>query len=262
MLSNPWNASSWFSRSGAPLCEDLRGQPDAIGERLLRLLQPVFDVVGELDHVGALIVQGHVDDVGLERLTQLVAEALDQDVEPQLLGDRLADVVHDRQLGRVLTRLLEQPGVLERDAQAARERREQPDVALAEGMLAVEVLERDDAGGPAADDERHEDPGQRRLALEHERLPGLGRSLREVLVHHDGGPGVQRLLPEAARSDRLVREPHATLDDVREVDHPRVPIEDPDVDDLRVEDLLEAVADQVVHRLRLEVLGQATLHGR
>ena len=104
-----------------PALEDLRGQPDAVGERLLRLLQPVFDVVGELDHVGALIVQGHVDDVGLERRTQLVAEAFDQDVEPQLLGDRLADVVHDRQLGRVLTRLLEQPGVLERDAQAPRD---------------------------------------------------------------------------------------------------------------------------------------------
>ena len=106
-----------------PALEDLRGQPVAVGERLLRLLQSVFDVVGELDHVGALIVQGHVDDVGLERLAQLVAEAFDQDVEPQLLGDRLADVVHDRQLGRVLSRLLEQPGVLERDAQAARERR-------------------------------------------------------------------------------------------------------------------------------------------
>ncbi len=60
--------------------------------------------------------------------------------------------------------------------------------------------------------------------------------------------------------DRLVLEPHPTLDDVREMDHPRVGVEDPDVDDLGVEDLLEAVTDQVVHGLGLEVLGQAALH--
>ena len=46
-------------------------------------------------------------------------------------------------------RLVEQPGVLEGDAQAGRERRQQPDVGLAEGVLAVEVLERDDAVGPS-----------------------------------------------------------------------------------------------------------------
>ena len=38
-----------------------------------------------------------------------------------------------------------------------------------------------------------------------------------------------------------------------------VPVEDADVHDLRVEDLLDLVADQVVHRLHVQVLGEALL---
>ena len=45
-------------------------------------------------------------------------------------------------------RLVEQARVLERHAQAAGERRQQADVGLAEGVLAVEVLKRDDAARP------------------------------------------------------------------------------------------------------------------
>ena len=37
-------------------------------------------------------------------------------------------------------------------------------------------------------------------------------------------------------------------------------IEDPDVDDLRVEDLLDPVADEIVGRLKPEVLREPTLH--
>ena len=80
----------------------------------------------------------------------------------ELPRDRLADVVDGGELGRPLIgfrqeplRLIEQPGVLEGDRQARAESREQPDVGIGEGVLAIEVLERDDAPRLIADDERH-----------------------------------------------------------------------------------------------------------
>ena len=40
----------------------------------------------------------------------------------------------------------------------------------------------------------------------------------------------------------------------------RFPIGDPDVDDLCIEDLLDPVAYELIHRLHVEVLGESALH--
>ena len=50
-----------------------------------------------------------------------------------------------------------------------------------------------------------------------------------------------------------IREADAALDRVREVDEPGLRVEDADVDDLGVEDLVDLVADEVVHRLHVEL---------
>ena len=68
------------------------------------------------------------------------------------------------------------------------------------------------------------------------------------------------MLAEADQLDRLVREAHAALDRVREVQQAGGLVEDGDVDDLRVEDFLELVADEVVDRLRIELTGDRRLH--
>ena len=44
------------------------------------------------------------------------------------------------------------------------------------------------------------------------------------------------------------------------MDQARLGIDDRDVDDLGFEDLPDPVADEVVHRLHVEMLGQAPLH--
>ena len=139
---------------------------EALAEAHRRVLAalPALAVVGEVDHVGRGVVEGDVDEVGAEHLPELVAEPLDQGVELELLGERLPDVVDDRELGRALPRLLEQPGVLERDAQAPGERREQADVGLAERVFAIEVVERDHAGPSVPDQQGHEDRRLRGLA--------------------------------------------------------------------------------------------------
>src|SRR5690349_18538225 len=60
---------------------------------------------------------------------------------------------------------MHQSRVLQRDAQAARQRRQQTYVVLREGVRAVEVLERDPAAHFVSRDERCEQGRQRGLAL-------------------------------------------------------------------------------------------------
>ncbi len=67
----------------------------------------------------------------------LVADQLVHRLHVELGGQAFLDAVDDRQLGRSLVglgqqalRLVEQPGVLERDAQAARERGQQPNLGF------------------------------------------------------------------------------------------------------------------------------------
>ena len=86
---------------------------------------------------------------------------------------------------------------------------------------------------------------------------GLTRSRRRlvgVLVEHERLAGLDdRASRKLDERDRLVGEAHAALDRVREVDRAGLAVEDPDVDDLGVEDLLDLVADEVVHRLHVEL---------
>ena len=141
----------------------------------------------------------------------------------------------------------------------AGERRQEPDVGLAERVLAVEVLQRDHAGRrpPTTSGTNTADFG---LARDHDRLPDLA-SARRVLVDQQRLARLEDVLAEADVADRLVREPHAALDrSTGSRISARRRVEDPDVDDLRVEDLLHPVSDEVVHRLRLELRGEAALH--
>ena len=68
-----------------------------------------------------------------------------------------------------------QASVVERDAEAAGQGGQEPLVVLAERVRAVDVLERDDPGRAAADDERDEERRLGRLPAEHE---GVAVALR------------------------------------------------------------------------------------
>jgi hypothetical protein len=73
--------------------------------------------------------------------------------------------------------------------------------------------------------------------------------LIEVLVGQIRFPCLEHMASEADDLDGLVGEPDAALDRVGEADQPRDLIEHPDVDDLRVEDLLDPIPDEVIARL-------------
>ena len=91
------------------------------------------------------------------------------------------------------------------------------------------------------------------------RCPDFDGGADGVAVDDERGLRVEHLLPEPDPGQRLVLEAHAALDRVRELDQAIPRVEDADVHDLRVKDLLDLVADEVVHRLRLEARREALL---
>ena len=90
-----------------------------------------------------------VHDLGVEDLPDPVADEVVHRLHARgSPASAPLDVVDQRELGVPLAGLLEQPRVLERDAEAAGERDEQPHVRFGERVLAVEVLQRDRRRSP------------------------------------------------------------------------------------------------------------------
>ena len=148
------------------------------------LVQPLasLDHVGEGEQPARLVVDGDADDLRVEHLADPVADEVVDRLRVELPGDRGLDAVDQRQLGVPLPGLLDEARVLERGADTAGERDEQPLVGVAERVLAVDVLQRDDPGRTAAGHERHEERRLRRLAGDRRRVAvELGRR-RHALV--------------------------------------------------------------------------------
>ena len=227
---------------------------------VLREPDASFDRVGEADLPARAIDYADVDDLCVEDLLDPIADQVVHRLHLEVLREAALHVVDEGELGVPLPGLLEQPGVLERDAQAAGDRGEETHVAVAERVVPVDVLEGDRPRRLAADDQGHEESGLRRLPLEDERIAVSTCQLGPGLLKQQRLPRLDHVLAESDHLDRLIREADALLDPVREMDQTVTRVEDPDVDDLCVEDLLEPITDQVVHRLHLEVLGQSALN--
>ena len=130
--------------------EDVPAEPHE-RDRLVGEADPAFDGVGEVELLVGRVVEAHVDDLGVEQLADLLPHQLDHRLHLELLGEALLDAVDDGQLRRALAGLVDQADVLQGDAEAGRDRRQELHVGLGEGVLVVQVLERDDAARPAAD---------------------------------------------------------------------------------------------------------------
>ena len=126
--------------------------------------------VREVEEARGLVVHGDVDDLGVEDLLDLGADDVVDPLRLELAGDRGLDAVDQRELGVPLPGLVDETCVLERHAEAPGERDEEPLVGVGERVLAVDVLERDDAGGSPACEQGHEEPRLRHLAGQHRRV--------------------------------------------------------------------------------------------
>ncbi len=200
---------------------------------------PPLDHEGEAEKSRRLVVGRDADCLRVVHLLDLVADHLVDRLRVELGGDRGLHAVDQGELCVPPPRLVDQPGVLQRHAETGGERRQESLIRAAEGMRAVQVLERDHTGCDPTDHERYEQRRARRFAAEDEGIAvALGLELRSAVVDHQRLTRVHHVLAEADQRDRLVRETRAPLDGVREADQPRRGLVDADVDDLRVEDLL------------------------
>jgi hypothetical protein len=126
-------------------------------------------------------------------------------------------------------------------------------------VLPVDVLQGDPADRVPANEERHIDRRFHWLALEH-RAADLLDPLRHPVVDDDRLACLEDVLRHTHDLERLIRQSHPALDRISGVHEPGLVVDQRDVDHLRIEDLLDAIPDQVVHRLHLEVLRQPALH--
>ena len=191
----------------------------------------------------------------------LVAEVRDEGVEIQLPGQRLADPVDDLELGGLAPGLVEQPRVLERDAEARREtwsggRTSASLKASSRSRFWSEIdADRRRAASPAV-----------RSMVDFGCSPWMTSGLAGSQRHASRWSG--RFMRSGSRSSMTCprkpamrsgssgkRTPRSIV--YGKWNEPVVAVDDPDVDDLRVEDLLDLVADEVVHRLHVELGGEA-----
>ena len=84
---------------------------------------PALDQVGRDEQAGFVVEDGDVHDLGVEDLLDPVADEVVDRLRVELAGDRRLDAVDQRELGVSLPGLVDEAGVLERDAEAAGERR-------------------------------------------------------------------------------------------------------------------------------------------
>ncbi len=221
--------------------------------RLLVEALTAFDHVRETQQPARLIVDRDAHDLGVEDRLELVSDEVVDRLRIELAGDRRLDAVDQRKLGITLTRLVNELRVVERDPQAAGDRRQQSLIGLVERVLPIEVLGRDHAGRPPTHQQRLEDRGTVR-GLTSDRLRVVVLDERRVHVRQDGErlACLHHVFPESDDWQRHVREMDAAFDLIDVAEDPRVFVMHCDVDDLRVEDVPQLRADHVVDRLLVE----------
>ena len=195
-------------------------------------------------------------------LDHLVAELGDERVELQVRRERLADAVDDLQLGRALVSagLVDQAGVLEGDAQAGRQggqespvsdRRRRPSRSRFWSKTTPIGWPPERSGANTSDFAS--------LTLTSVRAGcrtrrACRRGHRSGAARPSRGRGAGTRIPRWARRAGGRRARWRTGSGCRPVSS----VEDADVHDVGVEDLVDLVADEVVHRLHVELRGEAT----
>ena len=179
------------------------------------------DLVREADHVRGLFVEADEERGRREDAAHSLAHQLGDRVEVELAREGGTDLGDDRELrvallglGQETLRLVEEPRVLERLAEAGGERAQQAFVGLAEA-IGLEALEGDDAEDAVAGQDRHAEPRLLRVrrAGEH-RAPGngfLGRIEAQGLPRRD-----DRRAQAIAERHLEARRALVGIDDVRE----------------------------------------------
>src|SRR5579862_1999544 len=114
---------------------------------------PTLEEIVVVTGTGRKIERREADALRVEQFAKLLADEIVDRLDLELRDETLLNAVDDRQLGRSLLlrleqplRFVEEPRVLERDAQAACQRLQQPHVGFRERMLALGVFQVNETG--------------------------------------------------------------------------------------------------------------------
>ena len=143
-------------------------------------MEPVLHPVRKRDEAGLGIQDGDDQFRTAQDVAHPVTDRVHDRLEVELLAEGGADLVDDRELavallglGEQALRLVEEAGVLERDAHARGEGREQPLVGFAEAVRG-HPLQRDRAKDSVAGEDRDAEPGFGFVRAEDDRAASLG----------------------------------------------------------------------------------------
>ena len=124
----------------------------------------MFVLIEVVQESGVGLVPADTDVAGMEHITDLVADQIDDDLEVELLGHALLDAIDDGQLRSALLlgleqtlRLVEEARVFQRDAHACGDGCKKTDFRLAECVLPLVILQCDRAQRAVATEDRDRD---------------------------------------------------------------------------------------------------------
>src|SRR5258708_899921 len=138
-------------------------------------------------------------------------------------GEGRLDVVNNRQFSIAFfsffeqaLRLIEESGIFEGNTHAVSEGLQQAYIRLAEGILVVEILQRDNPDNFAVDEHWHKQCGLRYLAYNRDWISILCRRHFRVLINQQRLTGFDHMLTEPNECHWFIGKAHATFDAVRE----------------------------------------------
>src|SRR3990172_6592351 len=255
-LGSPWIPGGCPYSAATPPAARVAAEAD---ERhgLVREANAALDGVGEAHQAGILVVDADIDDLGVEDVLDLVANEVVHGLHVELRRQALLDAVDDGQLGSALVglgqqalRLVEEAGVLERDAHARGQGAQHAGVGFAEGGL-LEALERPDAEDAVAGQDGHAQP---RFGPD---VPDEDGPVGEALVLGPDPEWLSRLDDDRgqplAHRDRVGVVALTFLDLVRELDHVRRRVVEGDERRPRLEQAAHALADELGDGLEVEL---------
>ena len=248
---------------GAQLAEHRRRRQRRHGQA-----PAMLEFVEVVDQVGLPIEQADSDVVGAEDVAELVADEVDDRLQVELRREPLLDAVDDLQFGGALLlgleqplRLVEQAGVVERDAHRVAQRRQQAHVGFGKGVCRL-LADADEAGHLVVTQNRNVDEGivlgrpahVARFQFRHAPVQFLGRMNDERFARGEN------VGAESCRRFRGQDEALAVIDRKNSVKQIRGLIVETNPDNIGVENLANLVADEIVDRLHFELRREPFLH--
>ena len=181
--------------------DHVRREPGAGGRRIRVDQLSLVDLVSPLDGVARSVVKPDRDAPGGEDIAQAFADELDDRVEVELAGERITDLVDQRQLRVALARLLDGPRPGQRRGHVIGHEGQDLDVPVGVVTARLVGLDDDDADRGPLPEQRGTQPVLAVHANDRD-LPGRDEGFPAILRDERGSTGPQHVGRQSHRRRR------------------------------------------------------------